>query len=359
MRTGRGSFRYVVLQGTALLFLACVWMESSSHGNILAYSSAPPLRSLLAVSKKEMDIHPWRSHRFTYRWLSTTELLYEVYEGEWNIYKYDLATGQSRLLQRLTLLAAEGSFKNVPPNLHPSPDGKWVVWKVYGHDTQGYVLSAVDGSRYFQTGRPRGLEALWLSDSRHWIDLIDDNYDKERLARHPNAYSLLHDIDAPQHLGKVRIPRIDFLNREYALVRPDRFVYESPGLYQSDRPVMSNVFHRAVITTLTLTGSPQSVHKYTVELPSGQAVCAMKFSPSGDKVAWVLIDTRSRSTVSLWISELRGRGLHPLGEIRYADKNQMPYNGIWELQWLPDGKRLSFLYQDALWTVPAQELSGG
>jgi len=55
----------------------------------------------------------------------------------------------------------------------------------------------------------------------------------------------------------------------------------------------------------------------------------------------------TRACVAISVCNTDGSGWHEVGRCPYAFA---PYS----LQWTPDGKRLSFIYDNALWTVPAQ-----
>ncbi len=64
-------------------------------------------------------------------------------------------------------------------------------------------------------------------------------------------------------------------------------------------------------------------------------------------------ETESDEKLGIWVSRLDGSAMREIGYVRVA----APADGscpddITYLQWLPDGKRLSFLYRGALWIVP-------
>ena len=58
------------------------------------------------------------------------------------------------------------------------------------------------------------------------------------------------------------------------------------------------------------------------------------------------LKTLPQARVSLWVSNLDGSRMKELGYVKGIAF-------IPSLRWLPDGKRMSFIYDKALYTVPA------
>jgi len=94
-------------------------------------------------------------------------------------------------------------------------------------------------------------------------------------------------------------------------------------------------------------------------------------SPDGKRLAWKLharengagsgllarllayFGARPRAMISLWVSRLDGSDFHEIGHEEAPPMHVWP-EAIREAQWTPDGRHVSFLFQDALWTVPAE-----
>jgi hypothetical protein len=58
--------------------------------------------------------------------------------------------------------------------------------------------------------------------------------------------------------------------------------------------------------------------------------------------------------ISLWVSDIRGQKMHEVGSVPHnstfsSSNGDDPHS----IQRLPDGKTLSFLARDSVWTVPA------
>ena len=85
-------------------------------------------------------------------------------------------------------------------------------------------------------------------------------------------------------------------------------------------------------------------------------------SPQGDRLAWLyyfqqrvpqftlergypFVETRPRYSTVVLVSRPDGNQMRVIGSLR-------PDRGLAMVTWTPDGKRLSFVCDDALWTVP-------
>jgi hypothetical protein len=91
----------------------------------------------------------------------------------------------------------------------------------------------------------------------------------------------------------------------------------------------------------------------------------VRLSPDGHRFAWLTeveaeVWTRP-STYRIWTSDLNGQDVTEVGcmlaEMESSEasatgeRNYFPQN----LEWLPDGRSLSFTFKNALWTVPVGE----
>lgn len=117
--------------------------------------------------------------------------------------------------------------------------------------------------------------------------------------------------------------------------------------------------------------SKKLVHTYSFQCPLGGALSDSTLSPSGTSVAFLQLSesqsvpggaqslngspTEPVIRQSLWVGQLNGNHtLRCLGVIDVPNSSQFSESDtLAQIRWLPDGKRLSFLYKRALWTVPA------
>jgi hypothetical protein len=108
-----------------------------------------------------------------------------------------------------------------------------------------------------------------------------------------------------------------------------------------------------------------------VALPRHDQLYDVVLSPAGDRVAWEMqvsyvppllaelhrlmpaFKVRPKVLVSLWISKSDGTAMHEIARTEeQADPSDWARK-IHDIHWLPDEKSLSFTYDNALWTVPA------
>ncbi len=136
----------------------------------------------------------------------------------------------------------------------------------------------------------------------------------------------------------------------------------------------------ASLTTVDIDMNATAPTPLTVSasLSPGSEPYDVSYSPSGDRVAYLRVhDNQPRPwlppplqrwwdrffppaerppyKITLWVSGLRGKGAHEVGSVPH--NNMFSTDTDWEypnsIQWLPDGKTLSFLCGKSLWTVPS------
>ena len=100
-----------------------------------------------------------------------------------------------------------------------------------------------------------------------------------------------------------------------------------------------------------------ALQRWTVHLPGRAYEIAV--SPKGDRIAWLLMPNLKgrprnvqRGAASLWVSQLDGSRMREIGSAGTDVRQRSAPSLLMQLRWLPGGKRLSFLYNGALYTVP-------
>jgi hypothetical protein len=108
---------------------------------------------------------------------------------------------------------------------------------------------------------------------------------------------------------------------------------------------------------------PEALHRYKITLPNGARADEIALSPRGDQLAWKLYFLHERPDANgkggraadeLWISRADGSRMHPLAsqDVRPRDY-EVSEDSLVQLQWRPDGRQLSFVYEGVLYTIPA------
>lgn len=328
---------------------------------LLFLLSAPPSKPpapppLLPLAHRIMSATDWQE----YDWMSSEEVL--AFVGTSSDPKprmIHITSGQDYFLEFFPDL-----FAHRPNRAHLymtlSPDRQSVLWYecpvVAGHSDR-WVVAALDGKQMINVAFPREIgspgDPVWAPDSRRWAMLWDD------ARKGPVCYvfsvekrSLVREIPLPQagkkEEGKVIRWIVGFTQSGHILSS----VAQEDG---SDKVEMLEC---------ASAGKQEEPHRYTIRLLKPAVVNDCILSPKGDRLAWLLEERKKPSAdkdaaggarLELWISRRDGSGLQAMGFMDIASENVKRTE--WypsQLSWLPDGKRLSFIYKDALYTVPVE-----
>jgi hypothetical protein len=249
-----------------------------------------------------------------------------------------------------------------------SPDGQWALmrqclpdaWKVVNLETHQVITAPVSPNEHTFSPSINRFQATWTPDSQHWLVLIGDAF-------HPILliYSLtppttptklyLKPFPTDQVHGLSRLVGLTSRGTALAIIEPTSSSTQMVHCYE-----------------FAITGERRSdphhkvaVHAYDISLPIVAAVKGLALSPQEDRLAWMLVTDRHGA---VWISQVDGSQMHLLGRLgAYPKIGHLPegyqivssydrsfaYAFPLQIRWRPDGKRLSFLYEKSLWTVPA------
>jgi hypothetical protein len=216
-----------------------------------------------------------------------------------------------------------------PLDLAVPPDGRWLVfWQTQGitsggdfmrsySDTGGGAIS-VDGQRHLETHAWCRHAPIWQADSRHFEFFPD--WDKP---------ALLYDVNAP------RGARPQKAGPEMAFgPNPDTWTRGNvPKDWQVESRAVSPKEDRIAVA-----------YYYYVRSPMREMLCQLipRFGPSDQPYA------------DLWIGGKHGHSWREIGAIPTGYKiDRYPSPITEDLRWTPDGRNLTFIYKNALWTVPA------
>lgn len=216
-----------------------------------------------------------------------------------------------------------------------SPNGRWLLW-ASGTDKKPLWRMVRIGT-YLILERPRDpkdddlnyADFLWLHDSQRWA---------ERVRTPTGTYARVYHVNSPR-IERVTLSPGEDLEALDGRTRPV-FVGRYPSLMNG---------------------------------PGGMTQSNHILSPNGDRVAWLMCSQEQpldlayyvrclvtlhriphsafpRYRSSLWVSRSDGSNAHKIGT-DFASKSRPVC-----LNWTPDGTRLSFNYDNALWIVPANRL---
>ena|SRR5579871_5556216 len=307
---------------------------------------------------------------------------------------YDTATGAQRLMPAFSRLFQQSAVSDMRivqwfegPGHDPgargviggtfrsvcsvSPDGKWMLYYncVGGANNPFRPMAiALDGSwrivwpvlpesRYSVALRP-----FWLPDSRRWAEILYDNTTRKRL-------EAVYGLNGEHHVQAVAWEKGDAEQETCGVTRSGSVLVRKYTPQSS--PIRAVTFTAWDLPDILAdrANAPTRAHTLTIPMPAHTIDTnglAPRLSPQGDRLAWVLIlDNappepawlqRLRSwfgqgkqrTMGLWVSGLDGSAMREIGHIAYRPGDEVPQ----DIRWTPDGKRLSFLYKGALYTVP-------
>ncbi len=332
-----------------------------------ALQAEPPMRVVQGGPAPRLSDISTRHPRFDgdfYGWITADAFLLARTDREHprgGLYRRELASGRESPLPKLTDLYNQADGGSV---LQISPDGQWVLWwtgKVHEVAIHGAKL---DGSAHFQVPKAKAerdnLDVFWLTDSRRFVELA---------MPHGNKYTaaLVRNTEKPELSESLRITADSPLQaacavagRDVVLAADDQLIALPCGLnsYGSVDPSLvigiSGVLNPKIAVDRTS----------SIKLPSKSMMsCGVAGGASSDRIAWLIASTseNNETSVGLWVSGLDGANWQKIG----FERTSKPDTGFGEhlakfmrespgsIQWLPDGKSLSFFYKGELFTVPA------
>jgi len=281
-----------------------------------------------------------------YRWISDAVVF--TGSGDWRLrdpFLYDIRSRQSTPLFGLRKLLEKDNDMGTQ-SWELSPDRKWLLWNMELFDD--VHAARLDGSSFQTVSLPRPANTVgqiaWEEDSRHWR-AVGFNYASRETT---NIFG--GDVETP---GQRRFLPV---STEKDFFEPRAPQVDSEGKYVK------------IESNQNLSSPPHSARE-VLYAPDGTQIIAVEQSHEGGRLAWVLLSTHEaplmhwlrrlfphqvapvQASAEIWVSRSNGREMHEIGRRLLSDEDEKidPLHG---LQWLPSARRLSFLYKDALWTVP-------
>jgi hypothetical protein len=309
-------------------------------------------------------------------WLSSRRLLIVTTEQEgeygdpgWqgHLDICDLTSNsRTRLLGLTDLLNQRYSTSwSAPVGFEISPDGTCISW--INHIAGGRLgyqqaVAYLDGS-HFQTLETNGNETTFWLDDLHFASVWEQWIHGDCHVSEVRVY----DVQNPTGNRKYEPTSNqagNILNQYYQAV-PNAI---SVGTGEDAAHLNIEVYRYQVCNP-----EDHPLHTYPVALPEHAAVLNDAVSPNHSMIACALrvekpqpwekwlrrlfpsLPSKPIITESLWICQTDGQGLQEIGHVpgktaASGDADEQ----LTDLQWLPDGKQISFIYQNMLYTVPAR-----
>lgn len=191
--------------------------------------------------------------------------------------------------------------------------------------------------------------AIWLHDSHRFLadEATDGNGEPV----------MVHDLDRPKQATRLN-------------VRVNPFDETLVGITQEEHLLLRHWNGRDAAGSVQIadigTQAPSApVRRFAINLPISAIVERAEISSDGKRLAWLLeydysaphaqwlhrlwpsYKLTAESRLGLWVSRLDGAEMTEIGHKYYEDRP----GELTDLQWLPGDKKISFIYNDALYTV--------
>lgn len=252
-----------------------------------------------------------------------------------------------------------------------SPDGKWVLWQ--------NAYSPAHPLPYVYVAKPDGTAC------RRWIrgtcDQDQECYlDAGHIMQVANQVPaiIVHDLEHPARDQKyMTVKEARGVLDQYVSLHPPalRIVDDYPDIRLqcavSYYPIETSLFSEA--SPLNAVFGSVQVHSRRLPLPKGATLRYGWSSPQQQAIVYVLDFTRTHpvlawlhryfrkipidqtTTEELWISRGDGTGMRSLGTIPVQpDPESIQEYRLQDLQWLPDGKHVSFIYRGTLYKMATE-----
>ena len=347
----------------AMVLILCVTLATAWHSR---------KRSLLEQSMRVVGAQDgWQQ---PYRWLSDHQFIIERWQKPVSpsqqppgLYIYDIHTRKETFLRSLSQALEKANYGYNPNSLRISPDGTRLLWFEFSDAVYG---ACFDGSHFFTFPAPRDqdnsnwIQVRWASDSRHWVVVRN---------QHGAIQGLVYDGD-PSHKPKV-VP---------VTASDQSDLWDKIGIYDddfytplilNDHFLMCKVGNQATrkvdVLDIRIGAHTTGLKTPSIQLPPDVGISEIAISPQGDRIAWNLTMPAAPKWVlalKRWVRHTHGEGEHVEGlwvsridgtEMREIGRREMKSDGgseprLYQLQWVPGSKRLSFMFDSALYTVPVE-----
>jgi hypothetical protein len=266
------------------------------------------------------------------------------------LYEHNIRTQRDRRIWHCIAHAdAPSAFPAV------SPDGRWLFWVDRVDEEGDYLLSM---PRRHKIPLPKSVtshafgfdQTYWMPDSRHWL-MLDWVTDQDKFHPSDAKRLLIGEVHSPRRVRTLA------LAKRSPLRRYGQSIWDSLCLLSQRRLLVSglreDIQDTLPIYELSLDRNAMPVREFRVHLPRHTCLADYAFSPRDGEIALLLSASESGRGArwQLWQSDYDGSRLHGVANLPGSSRDDFGERG--DLQWLPDGKHISFLYKDVLYRVTA------
>ncbi len=247
-----------------------------------------------------------------------------------------------------------------------SPDGAWLQWKVYERhsDTETPRTARIDGTHYRDFAPGSCLESPFL-DYRHLLQFTRDKI-------------ILRDLwnsGKDREYSKPEQAQNDFA--QYTTRQPAFIIVRSSPHDITNRTIEIDIYQAEHLMPLLFAENeegrhpPDAIRIQELKLPQSAAFYRAEVSPQQQTIFYDLeisrtnpfrywlhrllpkIDAPPTFARGIWVSRADGSGMREIGHTPFKLESE-PDDWPQHIQWLPDGKQVSFVYHDTLYVVPAE-----
>jgi len=311
--------------------------------------------TLLQRTRKVTRVKDWDAKHDNYFWISNSEVLLvtqangPAYGGVLPVLvrRVNAVTGSVTVDKALTA-RLQRSTQLDTSDWQLSPDSRWLLCH---NDSRRWVAASLDGAHLMtwplqgDGSGESGILTAWLPDGRSWIQAVEDQQ-----TTHTYLYQL-NKSTVTDHSGNFGLDGLEVVG----FYGPTRLLTILPqtgdggGVSMADYDILNPA---------------ASSHFYFQYVPPNMDIQQVRLSPDRSRLAWKFtvkplplglratinsnyVRRSSPVTAGLWTSDLNCNNLHEVGTVDIRDDQ------ITNLRWTPDGKRLSFIDGDTLYTIPA------
>jgi hypothetical protein len=303
----------------------------------MAWRSQPP--ALLEIATPIAPAQGWE----WYDWRSSGKILFTRRGAKAPLEDWDVRTGRTTPIS-----ISPGSTDIIGDHIEgQSPDKRWVNY------AQGHEFRSIEGEkRFYPDVEEPDRTGCWTPDSQSWR-YVHQDYD------HVLAFHRLSIVGA-----KSKSTAVIGVPSDWNVGWPEieGFALDGDAIIAEKATAMSPV------TSFDLWEFDLRTkwydRKISIPLPRAGEIGASALSPARDRIAFTLLmpplDTaisqlmsrlrfpKHLPTEGLWIGTLDGKPPRCLGITNVKEL----WSEVGDIRWLPDGKHLSFLMHDRLWTIP-------